>query len=89
MCRHERKNNGGGGRESNPPGSFRPLIGFEDRDVHQARSRLHERAYRSNPRYVAAGAVCALNAKKSLSFWSAYATAKVAIASAKTSPDPI
>jgi hypothetical protein len=26
----------GGGRESNPPGSFRPLTGFEDRGAHQA-----------------------------------------------------
>ena len=26
----------GGGRESNPPGSFRPLNGFEDRGTHQA-----------------------------------------------------
>lgn len=26
----------GGGRESNPPGSFRPHTGFEDRGAHQA-----------------------------------------------------
>jgi hypothetical protein len=30
----------GGGRESNPPGSFRPLTGFEDREAHQAPFRL-------------------------------------------------
>jgi hypothetical protein len=30
----------GGGRESNPPGSFRPLTGFEDRGTHQASGRL-------------------------------------------------
>jgi hypothetical protein len=27
---------GGGGRESNPPASFRPHTGFEDRGGHQA-----------------------------------------------------
>ena len=26
----------GGGRESNPPGSFHPLTGFEDQEGHQA-----------------------------------------------------
>ena len=36
----------GGGRESNPPGNFRPLVGFEDRDVHQARNRLHAHSVR-------------------------------------------
>ncbi len=32
---------GGGGRESNPPGTFRPPTGFEDRGAHQALVRLH------------------------------------------------
>ena len=30
----------GGGRESNPPGSFHRLNGFEDRGAHQALGRL-------------------------------------------------
>ena len=36
---------GGGGRESNPPGHFRTLIGFEDRGTHQASGRLREGRY--------------------------------------------
>ena len=43
---------GGGGRESNPPGDFRPLVGFEDRDVHQARNRLHEQGYFAQDRWM-------------------------------------
>jgi hypothetical protein len=35
----------GGGRESNPPGSFRPLTGFEDRGAHQAPGRLRLPGY--------------------------------------------
>ncbi len=31
-----RRHVGGGGRESNPPGSFHRLNGFEDRGTHQA-----------------------------------------------------
>ena len=35
----------GGGRESNPPGHFRTLIGFEDRGTHQASGRLQAGRY--------------------------------------------
>ncbi len=33
---------GGGGRESNPPGGFHRLNGFEDRGAHQALGRLRD-----------------------------------------------
>jgi len=36
---------GGGGRESNPPGHSRTLIGFEDRGTHQASGRLRGETY--------------------------------------------
>ena len=44
---------GGGGRESNPPGSFRPHYGFEDRGAHQAPFRLrieHRRGRAPGPK---------------------------------------